>query len=151
MEKDVMVKKLASRVVSTSVGLGAALTEVAGIQTFVDAQNKLFDAAFRPQSGELGGKGLKAYPSIIGPTAHALEIPLRFHTVTDERIECSTSKCSYYETAKQLGFADTPLCEGLCKAVSDSLLRLIAPECSKRIVKSLWKGDDECCFEIARI
>jgi len=150
MEKDIMVKRLATRVVFTSVGLGAALTKAAGIQALIDTQHKLVDALLQPESDKLRGKGLKVYPSIIGPTAHALGIPLTFHTVTDERIESSTSKCAYYEAAKQLGLADTPLCEGLCKAVSESLLKLIAPGYSKRIVKSLWRGDDECRFEITK-
>ena len=56
---------------------------------------------------------------------------------------CKVKKCGFWEAGKRMGYAETPLCIR-CKANSDTVLNFVLPGYEKTIVKSLWRGDDEC-------
>jgi hypothetical protein len=150
MEADQTIRQLRRAFINHLVALGAELAKKAGMQAFIDVRSELMAASWKSRGSELKGKKLTDYPVIVGPIAKSVGIDLSFPVVTDEKLVSSCPKCSYYDAAKQLGLADIPLCEGICKTTTDTLLKIIAPGFSKKIVKSVWKGDSECRFEITK-
>jgi hypothetical protein len=144
LEKDKVIQQLKETIFTQQVVFGSALTKAKGLQAFIDAQSMLYDLSNKANIEQLEGKTLKDYPEIVGP------IGITWHVVTDDEIKSSWKKCPWFEIAKKLDLTDPPLCEGICKASTESKLRIIAPGFSKKIVKSLWKGDDECRWHMAK-
>lgn len=128
------------------VALGAALAKAGKLQEFIEIRRKLEDLKNQSHAEKLKGKGLKYYVELFKDSPWVVD----WHVVTDERLLSSWKSCPWWEIAKKLGMDEIPLCEGICKAITDSELKLMAPGCSKKIVKSLWWGDEECRWDIRK-
>ena len=125
----------------TVVVLGCSLIREAGEEAAAKAFTELAESRIQKlkDAGKLG-KGFQDFAKGIVMSAPGLEEA--FHWDIENK-KLRMTKCALWEASKKLGYADTPLCIR-CKAVSDTFLKYMVPGYKKTILKSLWKGDDEC-------
>ena len=123
------------------VVLGCSLIKEAGEEVARKAFQKLADSRIQKlrEAGKLGS-GFEDFANGILMTAPLLDEELHWDL---EKKELRITKCGLWNAAKKLGYKDVPLCIR-CLATSDAFLEVMVPGYKKTIVKSLWRGDNEC-------
>jgi len=123
------------------VVLGCSLIKEAGEEIARKAFQELADSRIQKlrEAGKLGS-GFEDFANGILMTAPLLDEELHWDL---EKKELRITKCGLFDAGKKLGYQDTPLCIR-CLATSDAFLKIMEPGYRKTIVKSLWRGDDEC-------
>ena len=134
-------EQMAAILRATTVALGCRLIREIGeeetAKVFADVMNKKLDQM--KKEGTLG-KGFKVLADMVSQTALFNKMDVSFDL---ENMIAVTKRCGLWEAGKALGYADTPLCRR-CKANSDAVLARVLPGYKKKILESLWWGDDEC-------
>ena len=140
-------KGIAQTLIETLVVLGCSLIRERGEKTARKAFEELAESriAVLKNAGKLG-KGFEDFAKGILMTAPLLDEELHWDI---ENKKLRITKCGLWEAAKKLGYEDTPMCIR-CKATSDAFLKYMLPGYKKTIVKSLWKGNDECYMTYAK-
>ncbi len=134
-------KAIAETLRETLVVLGCSLIREAGEETARKAFEELAESRIKKlkDAGKLG-KGFGDFAKGILMTAPLLDEELHWDI---ENKKLRITKCGLWEAGKELGYADTPVCIR-CQATSDAFLKYMVPGYKKTILKTLWKGDDEC-------
>ena len=134
-------KAIAETLRETLVVLGCSLIKEGGEEAARKAFEELAESriAKLKAAGKLG-KSFEDFAKGILMTAPLLDEELNWDI---ENKELRITKCGLWEAAKKLGYQDIPMCIR-CQATSDAFLKHMLPGYKKTIVKSLWKGDDEC-------
>jgi hypothetical protein len=140
-------KGIAETLIETLVVLGCSLIRERGEEAARKAFEELAESriAKLKNAGKLG-KGFEDFAKGILMTAPLLDEELHWDI---ENKKLRITKCGLWEAAKKLGYEDTPMCIR-CKATSDAFLKYMLPGYKKTIVKSLWKGNDECYMTYAK-
>lgn len=125
----------------TTVALGCALIEKASEEETAEVFAHLMEKKLeRVEKEGLVGKGFQVLADMVSKTAAFNQQDVTFDI---ENMICRVKSCGLWEAGKKLGYANTPLCIR-CKANSDTVLNRVLPGYKKTILKSLWRGDDEC-------
>ena len=134
-------KAIAETLRETLVVLGCSLIREAGEEAARKAFAELAESRVQKlkDAGRLG-KGFEDFAKGILMTAPLLDEELQWDI---ENKKLRITKCGLWEAGKKLGYEDTPMCIR-CQATSDAFLKYMVPGYIKTILKSLWKGDDEC-------
>lgn len=134
-------KGIALTLRETLVVLGCSLIREVGEEIAATAFGELAEARIQKlkSAGQLG-KGFSDFAKGILMMAPLLDEELHWDI---ENKKLTITKCGLWEAGRRLGYQDTPLCIR-CKATSDVFLRHMVPGYKKTILKSLWKGDNEC-------
>jgi len=134
-------KAIAETLRESLVVLGCSLIREAGEEAARKAFEELAESRIQKlkDAGKLG-KGFEDFAKGILMTAPLLDEELQWDI---ENKKLRITKCGLWEAGKELGYADTPVCIR-CQATSDAFLKYMVPGYKKTILKTLWKGDDEC-------
>ncbi len=125
----------------TTVALGCSLIEKVGEEETAKVFAHLMEQRIQKlEKAGLLGKGFQVLADMISKTAVFNQQDVTFDV---ENMICRIKSCGLWEAGKRLGYANTPLCIR-CKANSDTVLNRVLPGYKKTILKSLWRGDDEC-------
>lgn len=121
--------------------MGCSLIKERGEKVAGEAFKKIAESRItKLKSANKLGKGFEDFAKGILMTAPLLDEELHWDI---ENKKLRITKCGLWEAAKKLGYKDTPMCIR-CKATSDVFLKYMFPGYKKTMIKSLWKGDDEC-------
>ena len=134
-------KSIAETLRESMVVLGCSLIREAGEETAAKAIKELAKSRIQKlkDAGKMGS-GFEDFARGILMTAPLLDEELHWDI---ENKELRITKCGLWEAGEKLGYADTPMCIR-CQATSDAFLKEMVPGYKKEIIKSLWRGDDEC-------
>ena len=125
----------------TTVALGCSLIEKVGEEETAKVFSHLMEQRLQKlEKAGLLGKGFQVLADMVSKTAVFNQQDVTFDV---ENMIAVTKSCGLWEAGKKLGYANTPLCIR-CKANSDTVLSHVLPGYKKKILKSLWWGDDEC-------
>ncbi len=140
-------KGIAATLRETLVVLGCSLIREKGEEVARKAFEELAESRVEAlkNAGKLGTT-FEDFAKGILVTAPLLDEELHWDI---ENKKLRITKCGLWDAAKKLGYEDTPMCIR-CQATSDVFLKHMLPGYKKTIVKSLWKGDDECYMTYAK-
>jgi len=125
----------------TLVVLGCTLIREAGEEAAAKAFAELAESRVQKlkEAGKLGS-GFNDFAKGILMMAPLLDEELHWDIANKQ---LRITKCGLWEAGKKLGYQDTPMCIR-CQATSDVFLKHMVPGYKKTILKSLWRGDNEC-------
>ena len=134
-------KRMSEMLIGTTVALGCSLIDKAGEEEASKVFSQLMEQRVEGlKTKGMLGKGFQVLADMVSMTAPVFQQEITFDT---ENMTCRITKCGLWEAGKRMGYGETPLCIR-CKANSDTVLNHVLPGYKKTILKSLWKGDDEC-------